>query len=191
MILSSTKIVGLAGKKQAGKSTVARILEEKDKNLCTLSFAEPVKRQVTTLLRSFGLKVDRIAYYSTTGKEEIIPEIGQSFRYLCQTIGTDWGRTLVCDDIWLKVAKIEMESNTYFSNFVFDDVRFENEVEFIRGLGGEVYWVQGQSFDEKDNHSSENSLQPEDCDGIILNIGSIEDLEQFVLEILKCHTQLE
>ena len=184
MINQQTKLIGLSGKKQAGKSTVADLIESKDESFCRMSFADPVKRQVTTLLRSFGLSKERIGYYSTTAKEEIIPEIGQSFRYLCQTIGTDWGRNLVCDDIWLRIAKIEMESNVFFSNFVFDDVRFRNEVELIQSLDGKVYWIQRKATSD-DNHESENSLQPSDCDGIILNTGSKEDLEQQLLEILK------
>lgn len=59
-------------------------------------------------------------------------------RLLMTTLGTQWGRDLVHQDLWTELAKkhIDLSKNTLIS-----DVRFENEAKLIRELNGKLIHI--------------------------------------------------
>ena len=66
---------------------------------------------------------------------------------------------------------------------VIDDVRFLNEVEMIRRLGGRVIRIDRPGPNEN-THASENELNDFDgWDGVIVNDGTLEDLAERVREM--------
>jgi hypothetical protein len=69
-------------------------------------------------------------------KEEIVPQFGLTGRQLMQTLGTEWGRNMVCSDVWVK--SLENYINHLPSNvthIVLDDLRFMNEFEWADKMG--------------------------------------------------------
>lgn len=68
--------------------------------------------------------------------------------------------------------------------YVVTDVRFVNEAERIRELGGVIWEIDRPSEDDRDNHASEIPLPPELIDDTISNSGSFQDFEAEVGSIL-------
>ena len=79
-----------------------------------------------------------------------------------QQEGTELGRNVYGEAIWVRAAEAWMY---YFAlkgitKFVITDVRFPNEVEWVRSLGGKVYRVTGRggATDPTAEHISEKAL---------------------------------
>lgn len=164
-------IIGLAGKKQVGKSTVAELLVAQ--GFERASFAGPLKEMAASLLRSLGMTEDEISAASID-KEVLMPKLGVSYRVMLQKLGTDWGRALN-PDLWLMCAESKMAAQDE-RHVVFDDVRFDNEAGLIRKNGGLVIHLSRETGME-DGHASEAGIGVHDGDVVIVNNGSLEDLK--------------
>jgi hypothetical protein len=112
--------------------------------------------------------------------EEITP------RYLAQTLGTDWGRT-IHPDLWVYMLKRDIEDFSAPLS-VITDCRFPNEVAAIRAMGGVVWWIERDGIAPVRAHASENSIGPQDCDRTIANLGTLEDL---AVTVAQAWAQLE
>lgn len=134
-------IIGIAGKKRAGKDTIAR--EFIKRGFVHDSFAAPIRRFVA----------DLIGYEITDENKELpiawAPHLTP--RLLMQTVGTEWGRSLD-PDLW--VLSFMYRKQPLGLNVVVHDVRFENEASAIRNAGGLMIHVQ-RNIVHDDNHASE------------------------------------
>ncbi len=120
-------------------------------------------------------------------KNTFIPEVGKTVREILQFIGTDIGRKGLYEDIWVDQWKMSLE-NRYDDpdGFITDDVRFPNEYDAIKSLGGQMWKIERPSHTaETHNHSSEGNLDDHQFDRIIVNDGSIADLHKKVEEALR------
>lgn len=174
-------IIGLTGKKGSGKSTVAGMLCEKY-DYRIMSFATPIK----DMLMAMGLTEDEI--YNVDLKEKTIERFGKSPREMLQLLGTEFGRNLIADDVWVRTLEAKIESA---DRIVIDDVRFVNEAEMIRSKGGKIIRVtrMGQELGMVDTHVSEAGIPLEFIDHEIKNVSCYTtDLElaaDRVMEELK------
>lgn len=166
------KIIGLAGRKQSGKTTAAQALV--DSGFIRLSFAYAMRHMLTELLLNFGFSMHQIQSMFLYKKEQPIVGIGKSPRQLMQLLGTDWGRHLINEDLWVMAACNKLERLNMF-DVVFDDVRFENEATMIRSLGGRIIHIVRDQNDS-DSHSSEAGILRHPADESILNNGSLAEL---------------
>jgi hypothetical protein len=125
--------IGLSGYAQAGKTTAALYLEEKY-GFQRMHIAETLRSMLAVLLKNNGIPSDMITRYLEGDlKEQVIPEIGKSGRELQISIGTEWGRELVDQDIWAKTwARLANGAG----NVMNDSVRFPNEEREIWRNGG-------------------------------------------------------
>ena len=169
-------IIGLTGKSRVGKDTTARLIVAA-RGGYTYSFADPIR----AMLRA-GFGIDMNDPYWSDKKEDVIPAIGKSPRELMQTLGTEWGRTLVNEHIWLTMAKQRYVNQG--AGMVIPDVRFSNEAEWVRKMGGRIIHVKRDLATVVKQHSSEVGMPMEDGDGVIINNGSLEDLQQAVKDLL-------
>lgn len=178
----ATKLIGLYSPvAQSGKSTVAQHLASQH-GFARHSFALPLKRMVIELMTQAGLSEQQIGHAMEAGKEEPLPQpIGVSFRYLCQTLGTDWGRKLVNNELWvgLSINKALAEDRA-----TFEDMRFPNEFAAILAAGGEVWKVVRPGAERINGHPSEGLLDGFEFDRVLVNSGSVEDLRRAVTEAL-------
>lgn len=165
-------IVGLAGGKGCGKSSVARIMERKF-GYEIMSFATPIK----DMLRAMGLRDAELN--DPVLKEIVLDEYGKSPREIMQLLGTEFARNMISEDIWVTAMKRKIAPGM---KVVIDDVRFNNEAEFIRDSGGSVLEVKRTKLDENsDMHISEAGISEDLIDGTINNISCYEsDLELVV-----------
>lgn len=166
---------------QSGKSTVAGILESRYR-FSTRSFAAALKRMVIDLLTSAGYSPQEVGHFIAAGKEEPIPALGNvSFRYLCQTIGTEWGRNMIDNDLWVNLL---VRNPNLPDLLVIDDVRFPNEFAAIRAEGGQVWRVTRPSGVIVTAHGSEGLLDGHAFDEEIVNDGDMAALEARVVSAL-------
>jgi hypothetical protein len=149
-------IIGLCGRKGCGKSSFADYAVEL--GLKKLSFASPIKNA----LEAMG--VDEVRLNDPDLKERPTSYVfgGLTPRRLMQLLGTEFGRNLVSNSIWIDHL-IERMRGMGGDDFIIDDVRFDNEAEAIKLEGGIIVEViRDDSFYSKnDTHISEHGVSTE------------------------------
>ncbi|MGY2919466.1 hypothetical protein [Bradyrhizobium sp. USDA 3262] len=131
-------VVGLAGFAQSGKTTAALYLEKKY-GIRRKHIAEPLRAMLAVLLQANGMKADEITRYLEGDlKEQVIPCLGVTSRYAQITIGTEWGRELIGQDLWANTWERGIAEGDSVMN---DSVRFPNEADAIRRRGGVVIMI--------------------------------------------------
>ena len=174
--MSAPRIIGLTGRAGAGKDTAAGIFSKHHKHVI-VAFADPLYYGLSVML---NIPLDRLK--DRDGKETPITGLGISPRQLLQTLGTEWGRELVHPDIWtlILVNKIKTLTDNGLS-VVVTDIRFANEADTLREMGGEILHVQRDDVTPVREHLSENREVWQVADMTLDNNGTIADLENAIL----------
>jgi dephospho-CoA kinase len=148
------KLIGLTGRARSGKDTVGQMLKD-GFGAQTVAFADPIRE----MLRVLGLTHE---HFHGTLKEVEHPLFSKSPRVMMQTLGTEWGRNLINEKIWLKIAqqRIEEIHAVYGDHVVVTDVRFDDEAEMIRSMGGVIWHVHRPGHAIADSgHTSESGIR--------------------------------
>lgn len=187
-------VIGFSGRMRSGKTELARICERKGYK--RLSFATPLKALCARILSvnmeglnkmknenfHLGLTFSK-PLITMISKETNIPidvvedkcgdKTIEDVRDLLQFIGTDLIREYNAD--WhVNKVKDMMEQGT---DYVFDDVRFQNEKKMIESIGGDVWFVIRTQVEEMSNHPSETAISWQDCyNKVIINNSSLDYL---------------
>lgn len=138
-------LLGFAGKAHSGKDFSADHIIQEYPNLkiAKVAFADAVRDMVRPIF-----DVDDI--YRRGSKEDPIDGFGISLREILQSLGTDWGRHMVSEDIWVKVLdKRISERYSDFDIVIISDIRFDNERDYVIHNGGKVINIAGA----KDKHN--------------------------------------
>lgn len=193
-------IIGLLGFIGSGKGTAGEILAEK--GFVQLSFADSLKDATSAI---FGWSRDLLegdTEVSRAFRETIDPFWSKKFgkditpRYILQIMGTEVMRNNLLNSIWID----SLERKIYqHENVVVTDVRFINEIKFLKDLGGILLQIdrhstrpewfnlidQHDKLEEMNIHRSEYEWYDNKCiDRIIENNGNFEDLELKLLDIV-------
>lgn len=154
-VTAKSPIIGFAATIGSGKTLLASTLLS-TYQFRVISFAAPIKE----CLRAMGLTDDEIHGH---GKE--LPHAmlgGRSPRFAMQSLGTEWGRNLIGPDIWVEIWRRKVTALPVNTPIVCDDVRFQNEADVIRTLGGIIVRIQRDDVTPTSNHSSEAQDFPAD-----------------------------
>lgn len=162
--------IGIHGAARAGKNTVADIISAHYPYYAQYAFADPLKK----MLR-IGLGLVDAQLYGEL-KDVVDNRYGCSPRHLQQTLGTEWGRELINQDLWVRVAAERLEGG--FPTII-TDVRFDSEADFVR-KDGIIVHVIGRGGIAGD-HSSEAGITPHENDRYIFNTHGKSELEDTVL----------
>jgi len=95
---------------------------------------------------------------------------GKTPRWAMQSIGTEWGRKLIGEDIWIRAWKNTLPTGAV----VCDDLRFPNEAEAVKSMGGKIIRITRPGFEHNATHESEKHELP--CDLELRNDGTLETL---------------
>ena len=198
-------IIGICGLIGSGKGTVGDILVEQ--GFKKVSFADKLKDGVATIFdwdramlegdtdESRQWRELKDDFWSNETKMEITP------RLVLQLFGTDCLRNGFYDGVWVSLLKKHILDNP--GDYVIPDVRFRNEQNMIRDLGGKVWqvkrgkdpvWFQ-RAIHDNANPDTSNLMHGFDVheseykwidvntrfDSILHNEGTIAELEQLVL----------
>lgn len=168
-------IIAFTGYAGAGKSTAANILIEN--GWARGKFAAPLKNMLRSLLRDQGASADLIERMIEGDLKEVRHPMlnGRTPRHAMQTLGTEWGRTCINEDLWVDAAMRNILGPT-----VFDDCRFPNEAAAIQSSGGIVVEVRRQGVGPVNGHVSEVLPEP---DWILKNDGDLNALRFSVLNM--------
>ena len=192
------KIVSISGRQGTGKSTAAKLLQ--DRGFKKISFADPLKKLVSTLynwdISRFGMLeykeeklyppviwnldtsalIERLANLPL-GSLDTTEIKFNTRREALQYIGTEVLRKY---DIQFHVKAFLSLVDTLpkDTNCVLDDVRFPNELEAIKTLGGICLFVIRPDYFEISNHSSEISITRHDFTHLLLNDRTLESYKK-------------
>ena len=179
------RIIGISGAKFSGKSKVASILCDKyDYNI--KSFAEPLKLAAKEI---FLLDEDQL--YDPIKKETIDKRLGISPREIFQVLGTDIFRNNIYnffpriklhnDNIWITNMNLYINKNID-KKIIIDDVRFDDEYNFIKSINGIVIKINRKNNLIIDNHESEIGCK---YDFIIDNNSDLIHLEKCIEKFIQ------
>lgn len=171
-IFTPRKLIGLSGLARCGKDTLAKMLYDAFR-VERISFAEPIREALRAMM---GLTDE---HFHGELKEVPIPWLGKSPRQLMQTLGTEWGREIVNDSLWLLIAEQKIKAfHDDMKHVVVTDVRFENEADFIRANGGVVWHITRANATKVQIHASESGIafKPQLGDIRIENNGTLDEL---------------
>ena len=176
-------LIGLSGKKEAGKSTVTDYLV-KHHQFHEVSWAKPLKEIVGKQL--FGM-TDEQLYGPQSIKETIITEWNKSPRQILQLVGTDWFRKQIHPDFWVKVGLRKIMSlDPIKRNIVVSDNRFPNECNAVKAKIGVNIDVVKLDLESTDTHDSETALDGYKFDYVIkAKHGEINSLYNQIDKILE------
>jgi hypothetical protein len=181
-------IIGLTGRKNAGKDTAAQYFVDKH-GFEKIAFADGLKAATCALFditpewieqykNDVSVRVQLVRRYSQpslTDATEYKAEM--SLRQFLQRMGTEVGREVFGSSFWVELLHDRLSAN---KNYVISDVRFNNEspicdymIEIVRNNIG------------NDPHVSEQGLREELIDYIVPNNGSIEDLHSRLEAVMQ------
>lgn len=153
-------IIGLVGKKRSGKDTCADYMRE---NLCfeKLAFASGLKK-MTSL--KYSLQNNQFEQY----KDSIDHRWGITPRDMFKEIGMEMREH--DPYYWIKYLNKKLQKVTS-DRVVISDVRFRNEEEYIRSIGGFIIRIIRSELEEC-NHISETESDSIYADFTIRNDGT-------------------
>lgn len=168
---SSLPVVGLTGNARAGKNHVGNLIRDKYGYL-TWALAFPLKQRVYSVRDDWSI-------------EHVVGQAGKppDLREFLQQEGTERGRDLIRQDIWIRATEAFLYlANTEWSNLVngvvICDVRFPDEANYVRSLGGRLYRVENRDLDlslPMYQHRSESFIESLSTDGTVDNTGHPSD----------------
>ena len=179
-------IIGLVGYIGAGKGTVRDILV-RNHGYHGFAFADALKDAVATIFtwprgllegdsnasRAFRERVD--VWWSNKLGYEVTP------RLILQKMGTEACRHNIADNIW--IAALEKRIQGY-DDVVISDVRFSNEINFVRSAGGVIIRIKRGDDPSPEElsklHISETAWNSYTPDHVIHNEGNIDDLKDSI-----------
>lgn len=180
------KIIALCGRKESGKTELSKICEKHGykriyfaqplKELCSTVFGKPIIEldtlkstrldiilddvDITLLSDLSGLPIDYCL-------EKVYDHVFTDARDIFQFIGTDLIRAY--DKDWHVKKTKELIDRCTSDLIVIDDVRFPNELDFLKSLGADIWFVARPKIDNVSNHISETSIRWQDVGHVIEN----------------------
>ena len=167
------RYIGLVGPAGVGKTTFARTLlsvgaRDKGSQGFLCSFATPLRQEIVKMygkqhakfLTRFSDKTTPVVFgQGESWARKIYGEVPQTYRQLLQFHGTY--RRKQDPEYWLKKMDEHLSDLTHYLGIVdpvivFDDVRYQNELDYVENLGGKVYELSRRGFNPYElSHESE------------------------------------
>ncbi len=141
------KMIGISGPKESGKSSTAEILCS-EYGYVRHRFAGPIKKALKV---AFGLTD---AHVDGHLKEVPTPLLGgRTPRHAMKTMGTQWGRKMIHEDIWVIAWLNTMPDSDLI---VVDDIRFPNEIAMLqKDFGAKIIRTARPGCEFDASHESE------------------------------------
>jgi len=171
-------IIGLSGYARSGKDSVAELLVL-NYGFKRMAFADGIRKALLQLnpVVADGLRLNELV-------EEHGWEVAKSkdeVRRLLQVLGTDVGRKLIHQDIWVWHLFNQMNMG---ERIVIPDVRFPNEAKMIEEQGGEVWRINRANHHAVNDHVSEHAMDNHMFKRVVYNNGTLDDLAEEVFMLM-------
>jgi hypothetical protein len=179
------EIIGLVGYAGSGKDEAAKHMPGWNR----ISFADGV-REVALAIDPLVNVICDIDTETACRLSELVQSKGwdgakkhPEVRRLLQRIGTEAGREMFGEDVWVDRAFRKL-NQAYLGDgmpCVFTDVRFQNEADAIAHRGGKLIRIHRPGVGPVNNHISDQGIDSIACHGEVWNDGLPETLGARVL----------
>lgn len=172
-------IIGLSGYARSGKDTVAELLVL-NYEFKRMAFADGIRDALTALnpILHDGHRLNEIVqmygWDIAKAKDEV--------RRLLQVMGTEVGRKLIHEDVWVWRLFNQIDTD---ERIVIPDVRFPNEARMIKERGGEVWRINRHNHSAVNDHISERAMDNYMFDRVVYNDGTLDDLSDEVFMLMR------
>lgn len=174
-------LIGIHAKPRSGKDTIADHIVRRY-GFLKYGPSFPMK-EATAAMFNLPLKI----FWDEKLKEEVVPYWNLSPRQMMQLVGKESSRDIFGEDFWMRHVEVKWETiqgpeySAYYG-MVLADIRYGNEVEWIKQRGGIVIYLDRPDRVEHstDSHPAEHGLPREICTDYICNDGTIRDLQDKV-----------
>lgn len=190
-------LIGLSGNLRSGKDATFLAIQELYPDAERVSFAEKIKdsaaqslgisRELMDVLKNhenihIGIVGSTVGMLPTDQASEIA-KWSITMREYLQLYGTEGHREIFGDNFWVDQA---LPADTEHTDrlLVVTDMRFPNEIERVRELGGVCVKVERYSNSNHSNHSSEQNLDNL-IDIVLDNTGDLDDLKNEVEDLME------
>lgn len=177
------EVVGFSGYARSGKDTAYSLLASE--GWSRVAFAD-IMRTFMELLNPI------VAGSGRVGRDIRVMDVIQQhgwdgykssvhsgeLRALLQRLGTECGRGLLGDNIWVDSALNSLPDGRY----AVTDCRFLNEADAIRLRGGKIIRINRPGVGPANAHISETGLDDYDFDAVIENDGTLEEFKEKLLK---------
>jgi len=178
-------IIGFIGKKGSGKDTAADFLCS-EFGFKKVAFADPLKRACRELFsfndeQLYGDKKETVDAHWKITPRETLQFIGtEVFREHIQNLIPH-----VKNNFWVERLEKEIINNNF--NYAISDVRFKNEIDMIKKLGGIIIKIErNETNNNFSNHISETEMDNINIyDNLILNDGALSEFEKKIKLIVN------
>lgn len=167
--------IGLSGYARAGKDSVGQFIVDTETGWERVSFADPMREALYRLNPTINANSGEVRLRNAVdeyGWEEI-KKWKSDLRPLMQRFGTEVGREMFGDNFWIDYALDRIPDG---AKVVFTDVRFPNEADAVKALGGQVWRVERPGCVAANAHPSETAMDGYDFDYVIHNNSHLEKL---------------
>jgi len=180
IVNTQPRIIGLMGYGGAGKDSAAHIIvkyggyEKRAFADKVREFAVAIDAHLPEIQETYSQVVNRLGYDQAKREHKCVRE------YLVR-IGHS-ARTVIYKEIWLD-AVLPPTYNDETRRIVVSDVRYPNEADRVRALGGAVWRIERPNCDAV-HETERQSIAAAKYDLVLLNDGTLEDLERKVNNLL-------
>ena len=168
------KLIGITGKAGAGKDTLAAGFVRLGYR--RIAFADALKEAAAVIAGE-----PSGPYFTHEGKVEFSPVLGRTRREALQSLGSAV-RSHLDEGVWVRRALAEWERLGRPAT-VISDVRYDNEAQKIRDLGGMVIRIDrpGPALlsGAAAAHESEHGVCVDLVDEVFVNDGDIDDVNAY------------
>lgn len=186
------RVIGLHGVARSGKDTTAGFLAEYGYE--RLAFADALRNGLYALNPIVGADnrgrlvrvqevVDEVGWDDAKAyrlSDEGDPEI----RVLLQRLGTEVGRDLISDTVWVDIVLNQIKKGGAGRRFVITDVRFPNELAALRNISAEMWKISRKGYGSVNAHASDAGIDDQYFDVLIHNDSDLETLHTKVTKAL-------
>lgn len=187
------ELIGLSGYARSGKDEAAKVLVD-HYQFTRVAFADKLKQFVYQQNPIIGVKPyfnwaeespvgftnvrlrEVVDLYGWEGTKET--EFKDEIRGILQRTGTEAGRKVISDNIWVDAA---LTGHPDDARIVVTDCRFPNEAQRIKDLGGIVVRVNRPGVKAVNAHPSESALDDWAFDYTLEN--NVDGLENWYYEV--------
>lgn len=183
-------LIGITGYKRSGKDTAGEYFIKQ--GYIKYAFAGPLKKACQEIFMFTDEQTEG------KDKEKYDDRWNISARKVFQRFGTEIFRENLADfypemekikeNFWTYRFKIWYENQLEINKdvkIVVTDVRFDNEANIIKELGGIIIKVERKNKKNLDQHKSETSIEKIKCDYLVKNDSNIENYYKKLTKIVK------
>lgn len=171
-------LIGIHGKPRSGKDTISNYLCG-NYNFVRHGPSVHVKDTAAVMFN-----VPREYFDDDNMKDQVDPFWGISYREMAQKVGKECSRDIFGEDFWMrhverKLNEIRSENSEY-NGMILADIRYANEVEWVKQHQGVVVFVvrDNRPTVSNEQHDAEKGLPLELADMVLYNNNTKQQLYQ-------------